>query len=288
MTAAGSGSASRTWSYSLSYRDAGSSRLAIATWTPVCLVRGILLLVPPFAEEMNKSRRMMAEMSRAAAGQGWLSVLPDLTGTGDSGGDFADASWGRWHEDLRFTIQFARGLAHSGVPLAVLGLRAGSLLAAELAQVTAPQHLLLWGPVTDGRRYLNQFLRLRIAGDLAQEVERKVTTDDLRRLLELGQRCEVAGYSLTSQLSGGLDGARLESCRIPVGTTIHYFEIASEEDVSLSPAAARVLETWRQNGAQTIGRPVIGAPFWASTEIVEVPELIRLSLEALSSEFQND
>jgi len=50
-----------------------------------------ILVVPPFAEELNKSRRMLALQGKslARAGRGLLAV--DLHGTGDSAGEFIEA-----------------------------------------------------------------------------------------------------------------------------------------------------------------------------------------------------
>ena len=62
--------------------------------------RGWIVHLHPFAEEMNKSRRMAALQSRvfAAAGYGVLRI--DLLGCGDSAGDFGDATWQGWVDDL--------------------------------------------------------------------------------------------------------------------------------------------------------------------------------------------
>lgn len=88
-----------------------------------------VLLVPPFAEEMNKSRRMFAILAEqlAASGIGVLSV--DLFGTGDSQGEFNDARWDTWLSDIDCAIAFLR--QRSAQRIAVLGLRAGALLALD-------------------------------------------------------------------------------------------------------------------------------------------------------------
>src|SRR6476660_7010955 len=59
-----------------------------------------IVYAPPFGEEMNKSRRMAALQARALATAGWAVVQVDLLGCGDSDGEFADASWGRWVDDI--------------------------------------------------------------------------------------------------------------------------------------------------------------------------------------------
>ena len=53
-------------------------------------------MVPPFAEEMNKCRPMVTEVALGLAESGIASIVPDLYGTGDSGGDFSEGDWETW------------------------------------------------------------------------------------------------------------------------------------------------------------------------------------------------
>ena len=62
--------------------------------------RGAVLYVPPFAEEMNRARRIAAQQARALAALGYGVLQPDLGGTGDSSGDFGEARWDSWKDDL--------------------------------------------------------------------------------------------------------------------------------------------------------------------------------------------
>ena len=64
------------------------------------LPRAAVVYVHPLAEEMNKSRRMAALQSRALAAVGCAVLRIDLHGCGDSSGDFADASWEDWVDDV--------------------------------------------------------------------------------------------------------------------------------------------------------------------------------------------
>jgi len=63
-------------------------------------VRGCILYSPPFAEELNKSRRMVALQARQLAASGYAVLLLDLYGCGDSGGEFDTATWSIWQDDL--------------------------------------------------------------------------------------------------------------------------------------------------------------------------------------------
>ncbi len=72
-------------------------------------MRGAVVYVHPFAEEMNKSRRMAALQSRALAAAGFAVLQIDLLGCGDSSGDFGDASWDEWIDDVLLAVRWLRG-----------------------------------------------------------------------------------------------------------------------------------------------------------------------------------
>jgi exosortase A-associated hydrolase 2 len=61
---------------------------------------GLVVHVHPFAEEMNKSRRMAAQQARALAAAGFAVLQIDLLGCGDSAGDSSDATWAAWLADV--------------------------------------------------------------------------------------------------------------------------------------------------------------------------------------------
>src|SRR5438477_12928924 len=85
------------------------------------------IYVPPFAEEMNLARRMAALQARALAAAGTGVLLLDLFGTGDSDGDFCDASWELWMEDILVAADWLEGQGPTQIGL--WGLRMGGLLA---------------------------------------------------------------------------------------------------------------------------------------------------------------
>src|SRR5262249_35049316 len=151
-----------------------------------------ILYIHPFADELNKSRRMVALQARQFAANGFGVLLPDLYGCGDSGGDFADAHWDVWLDDLHRCLDWLR--ADNEGPYYLWGLRAGALLATELAQRTAVAGLILWHPVINGAQMLTQFLRLRLAVGMMRGSQE--TTTQLRDTLAAGNSLEVAGYEI--------------------------------------------------------------------------------------------
>jgi exosortase A-associated hydrolase 2 len=222
-----------------------------------------VLVVPPFAEEMNKSRRMFTLLARSLVERNCGVLLPDLYGTGDSEGDFAHARWQIWKNDLQEAV---RHLERSGATeVTLLGLRLGALLAMECVcegRVSAVR-AVLWQPVVSGSSYLTQFLRLRIAADMT--AENKETTQALRQRLSAGESLEIAGYILAPELASAIDAASMQILAPPTSFPLHWMELAS----SLSPAGRAIAERW---AART--SCVSGPPFWTTSEITLAPELI--------------
>ena len=67
---------------------------------PDRVCRGAFIYVHPFAEEMNRSRRVVTLQARQFAENGYAVLIIDLFGCGDSTGEFADATWEIWKADL--------------------------------------------------------------------------------------------------------------------------------------------------------------------------------------------
>ncbi|UGQ46224.1 hydrolase 2, exosortase A system-associated [Massilia endophytica] len=235
--------------------------------------RGSWLYVHPFAEEMNKSRRMAALQARLLADHGFAVLQLDLYGCGDSAGDFGDARWSIWQEDLDRGAHWLRRNADSAPGL--WGLRLGALLAATHPSCR-PAALLLWQPVLTGAQHLQQFLRLKVAGQaLAAPLDQRNSAALRRELLE-GSALEVAGYSLAPELAAAMEQANLAS-RVPQ-CRVHWFECSE-----LTPASSRAIEQWRGAGANIHTHAVESQPFWATQEITESQALLRATLDACLS-----
>ena len=109
--------------------DGTRGRLFVVLRGPATATSAVLI-VPPFAEEMNKTRRTITEVARALAQRGMASVCVDLFGTGDSEGEFNQTSWEGWIDDLTTVDEWSR--REHGLPITgVLATRLGCSLAAS-------------------------------------------------------------------------------------------------------------------------------------------------------------
>lgn len=237
---------------------------------------GSLLYLHPFAEEMNKSRRMAALQARALADAGWMVLQADMRGCGDSAGDFGAATWQAWVDDA---VSLSDWLAtRSGVRPALWGLRAGCLLAAAVARADAsPGDLLFWQPVLIGKQHLQQFLRLKVAGAmLGENRQGGESTRGLREKLQSGEAVEVAGYLLAPDLALGLDAATLAPPTAAGRLT--WIEVSAAAAPEIAPASRQSIVAWQAAGWQVEAKIVAGAAFWQTQEIEVVPDLIAQTL----------
>ncbi|MGE0383603.1 MAG: hydrolase 2, exosortase A system-associated [Gammaproteobacteria bacterium] len=238
-----------------------------------------LLVVAPFAEELNKSRRLLALTGAALADAGWCVLLPDLQGTGDSAGLFEDATLPGWYADLDAAEAWIRA---QGCELeAVLAVRTGALLAASWlrAATRRSRRLVLWQPVGSGELFLNQFLRLRsMASRLAGADE---PVQGLMRRLEAGECVEVGGYALGPALARELRTMQL-AANPPAADRVEWLEFSEPARDEPAAASSAVIARWREAGVDVRFRGVAAESFWATQEIAAPAAVVAATAAALT------
>ncbi|SCY24411.1 hydrolase 2, exosortase A system-associated [Nitrosospira sp. Nsp13] len=238
--------------------------------------RGALIYVHPFGDEMNKSRRMAAIQARAFSAMGLGVLQIDLFGCGDSSGEFADARWNIWSQDLILARNWLENRVTA--PISLWGLRLGALLALDFARnlENALDKIILWQPIISGESFLTQFLRLRLANEMissGEGTQKASGTHAMRSTLASGETLEVAGYELAPDLAAAIDALKAAEL-IVTRSSVHWFEIVAEPDRPMTPAGARVVSTWKQDGVDLHVHLVPCLPFWATQEISECAELV--------------
>jgi len=237
-----------------------------------------ILFLAPFAEEMNKSRRIVSRQARELAAAGNRVMLLDLTGCGDAGGDFLDASWQIWFEDAMFA---ADSLANPSVgPLKIWGLRLGALLACAMSQARSDVHsLVLWQPVLNGEQQIDQFLRLRTVAAAVTRVptfDRKALWNELRA----GRSLDIAGYELSSAMALELAQARLND--LGPKCPVHWLEIGVSGDGNFPVASESVMAHWKEQGIAIDARYVKGDPFWRTIDAEINLTLLQITTEVFA------
>ncbi|WP_263571348.1 hydrolase 2, exosortase A system-associated [Roseateles oligotrophus] len=254
-------------------------------------VLGRVVYVHPFAEEMNKSRRMAAIQSRALAAAGFSVLQIDLHGCGDSSGDFGDASWDGWVNDVVKAVDWLteRDEAHANAPLWLWGLRAGCLVAVDAAaKLNEPSHFCFWQPAISGKLILQQFLRIKLAADMLSG-NSKGLMDEMKLALAQGQSLEIAGYALSAALARGLEQAALLPPSTRAADSIDsfrlaWFELSSREDAEPTPANQQHLKKWAAADFAGQIQLIQGPSFWQTQEIEDAPALVTATCAAFLTE----
>jgi exosortase A-associated hydrolase 2 len=254
--------------------------------------RGAFVYVHPFAEEMNKCRRMAALQARAFARAGYAVLQIDLHGCGDSSGDFGDARWDTWLDDLQRAHAWLA--QQQAAPVGWWGMRLGALLALDAAARQAASTesaasagpVVLWQPVINGELFMTQFLRMRVASSMMAAApdasggaaapaapDKASSTQAMRAAMAGGESLEVGGYLVAPALAGAIDGLKLAKLAVP-GMQVHWFEVVAEEGRNLPPAAAAAETALRAAGVALQVHRVVGPAFWTTQEIADCPALI--------------
>ena len=118
-------------------------------------------------------------------------------------------------------------------------------------------------------QYLNQFLRIKTAGEMLGGNQVQNRTKTLREQLSSGENLEVGGYCLSATLAHDLTQLKLHafSPRCPVT----WLEVGNEQP---GPASLRVIDAWRQAGVSVQAHSVAGDAFWLTQEITECTALL--------------
>ncbi len=255
-----------------------------------------VMLLPPLAEELNKSRKMIADQARLWAQQGVSVLIPDYGATGDSPGVLSDMNWLRWRQQMLDVLQWLH--TQGCLYVTLWGVRVGALMAADLSRELTQNmkadlypsltSLLLWQPVVSGKLWLTQLLRLRVASQLMDQ-SLSISSDDnsspvresvagLRQRLAAGERVEVAGYPLSGHLADSLDslelGSLLAASAIP---HVDWLEVSSAPIPVLTPISSRIVTEYSANNFSIHAQCVGGDSFWSTQEICRAPALLSAS-----------
>lgn len=159
-----------------------------------------VLLIGPFASERQNSYLPWVRWARYLATRGFEVLRYDYRGVGESLGQFEEATFSNWADDL-VLLSNSFKKREPDMPLLLHGLEIGALFACQAFQQGIGDGLLLWSPPADANQALRSTL-LRWVGLeqlLKPGAERRSAADYIRQL-EQGQSIEVEGYQWSSQL----------------------------------------------------------------------------------------
>ena len=121
----------------------------------------------PLGEEKLWSQRVFVTFARDLAARGHAVLRFDYRGNGDSSGAFEASSISTAREDLAAAIAWFRQRTGADT-VGLLGLRLGATLASVTADARADVGpVILWAPIVDGDKYVQELLRINITTQMA-------------------------------------------------------------------------------------------------------------------------
>lgn len=235
--------------------DPASKGALLTVHSPDGSSKGSVLFVPPFAEEMMKSRQQFTQLARALNCHGYLCAILDVQGTGDAMGELEAMTWDIWCDDV---ARAYNALAPYG-PIGGIGLRLGALLLADAAM----RHSLsfskctMWEPQTAGKTAIKQFLRIAaVASKMQGKTAESGSAVD-------GQ--EVGGYWVSNALEQSIASVVMPTT--PPAKAVQIIRLSNEPEPTIPPGWRGMMEAFRMSGA-TVDASALSCPgFWSTTEI---------------------
>jgi len=234
----------------------------------------------PFAEEKNRSHAISVKTARALAAQGYPVLRFDLSGCGDSEGEWEKASIDDWIEDIASAVTYLKN-STPVTNIALWGLRLGG----GLAYLYAKKHkeislLILWQPVFDFNSYIRQFLRQRISAILTSDEKEKVSVDSLIAEINSCGRVEINGYTITRNLYNSFQATGSILLNSHVNCSLRIASISLMDSAPI--ALINLIDKLAGTSKELLFEHVKVEPFWDRNWRWESPELYRLTVDWLN------
>ena len=263
------------------FLDGPNGRIFCLLFTPADGVHSdspLIVHVPPFGEEMNKSRKMIVTQARELAEAGGCVLLFDLYGTGDSEGEFEEAGWEGWLRDLDFVSHWAVA-RFPDASLWLWGLRMGCLLIAEYLATSslAGVRAVFWQPLYSGGSVVGQLRRLSRLSTLEQAGKGGLhwSGDQERGWVE------VAGYRVSKGMIDSLSDQGFNTEGLRKADRVSWLEVNVSGNGKLSHSARKQLDHLHRNNVTVDHQVINGEPFWLTPEIAVVPGLVEATRRAI-------
>ena len=175
-----------------------------------CAVKKAFVLCHPFAEEKLWTHRVYVNIARELAKQGYAVLRFDYMGNGDSEGEFEESTVRSNIDDINAAIEFIKSTFETLEDIGLLGMRLGSTLACQIAEKRDDiKQLILWDPILDGSRYMQEILRSNLTTQLAVYGEVTKNREMLIAEMKDGHNVNHEGYELSYAYFEGVSSISL-------------------------------------------------------------------------------
>ena len=271
-------------------KSSQNSQIFLAHYLPsehhtACKDNRAVIFVPPFAEEMNRSKRMYVLCARLLADSGINAICFDYSGTGDSSGEWGEFSYSDWVSDLNDVYQY---YSKVGKNISFIALRFGALVLADAVTSSdlKADRCVLWDPIETGEMLTRQLIRMKIAAAMA-DTSKKLTTQEIKDSIKNNGYLESGGYHLSESLLDAINSKNITRSMnsLLARTHIDWMTLGKYKDVDTkwlpnSFTASELAESDAQN--KLTMHPVNDVKFWMQQEVTISPALLRATHEVFA------
>ncbi|HOG49329.1 MAG TPA: hypothetical protein PKY10_01925 [Lentisphaeria bacterium] len=220
----------------------------------------VLVVCEPFGEEKRCAFRMFVRLAWQLADLSIATLRFDLSGTGDSSGDHAEATWQQWQEETIAALQAAPGLTGARQAV-ILGARAGALLAAPAA-ASSKAPVILAEPILTGEDMVTDLERRQKIKDMMTGA----ASPDTEPPAEDAAERDFGGFVVSDTLLQQARQADLVAS-LPATAPIHVLRVSGAKKF---PASWQPLLDRCQASSGTAAI-IADKPFWGQLEYYESP-----------------
>ena len=212
----------------------------------------------PFGEEKLWAHRVFVTFARELVSRGHTVLRFDRAGNGDSQGEFSASSVQSGLADLDAAIDLVRAKTQAR-RVSLLGLRLGGSLACRAAASRPDvEALILWAPIVEGKRYLQEVLRINLTMQMAVYGEVRQDREALSQVFRSGGTVNVEGYEISPSMADELEALNLVDEAVPQAD--HTLIVQIERTGRQAPAPDLQRLAARLPGA--VLESVPEEPFW--------------------------
>jgi exosortase A-associated hydrolase 2 len=249
------------------YLEHAGRKLYAVLHSPDTRANAAVVFCHPFAEEKRCSHLAFVHAAHELCREGFHCLRFDMTGCGDSEGEFAQATVETWLDDLDAAVEYvARSLPDARIGL--LGLRLGGALAALLAERRRDiEFLVLWEPIVSGANYVAMNLRRSLMRKMLTQGEEFQGAERAE-----GGVIDFDGWLVSSALREGIESLDLleEDRRFPGNVLIVRISPHGTVQRELEALA----EAYRSGQARCLLTEAVSEPIWSTVGLVHTDLLV--------------
>lgn len=237
------------------------------------------VLCHPFLEEKLWTHRVFVNFARELCARGYPVLRFDYMGHGDSDGCFEDSNIESNLSDIQAAVRYVKDKCSSVKKICLVGLRFGAMLAARVAEVDASiNRLILWDPVLDGERYMQEVLRTNLTTQLALHGKVIENREKLIDNMRSGRTINVDGYEMSLPMFEQASTIRIKEMDMRFSGKVLVVQIGKE-----GQTLKKDILHFAQKYAHGDARQAAEEPFWREIRryYSSAPNLFRVTCDWL-------